>query len=177
MKKREESGWTYRFAATDGHRLFVIDIPLPGATGDRRPALHASRRTDADPRSSRHGVLRRPYAHASLGEEKITLFAATPGLHLTEADTRLQSTHLGQAHIAGTGPAGATCRECRFYAMNRKGWPEFYGGGKNGALKQAKCGYEIGGKSTRQFPHSARACSFFERNDNPPPAFKPVGQK
>jgi len=26
-------GWTYRFAATDGHRLMVVDIPLPDAAG------------------------------------------------------------------------------------------------------------------------------------------------
>lgn len=26
-------GWTYRFAATDGHRLMVVDVPLPDATG------------------------------------------------------------------------------------------------------------------------------------------------
>lgn len=26
--------WTYRFAATDGHRLMVVDIPLPDAAGD-----------------------------------------------------------------------------------------------------------------------------------------------
>jgi hypothetical protein len=107
----------------------------------------------------------------------MTLFTVTEGLHASEADNRLQATHLGQAHIAGTGPAGATCRKCRFFAMKRKDWPEFYGGKDKGALKQAKCDYEITGKSSRQFPHSARACSFFERNDNPPPAFKPVGQK
>ena len=26
-------GWTYRFAAADGHRLMTIDVPLPDATG------------------------------------------------------------------------------------------------------------------------------------------------
>ncbi len=25
--------WLYRFAATDGHRLMMVDVPLPGATG------------------------------------------------------------------------------------------------------------------------------------------------
>lgn len=34
MKKLEGDAWTYRFAATDGHRLFLIDIPLPDAAGD-----------------------------------------------------------------------------------------------------------------------------------------------
>jgi len=26
-------GWTYRFAATDGHKLMIVDIPLPDAVG------------------------------------------------------------------------------------------------------------------------------------------------
>lgn len=26
--------WTYRFAATDGHRLMLVDIPMPGANGE-----------------------------------------------------------------------------------------------------------------------------------------------
>ena len=30
----DPSGWTYRFAATDGHRLMVVDVPLPDAKGD-----------------------------------------------------------------------------------------------------------------------------------------------
>ncbi|AOR77192.1 DNA polymerase III subunit beta [Novosphingobium resinovorum] len=30
---RHLSDWTYRFAATDGHRLLVVDIPLPDADG------------------------------------------------------------------------------------------------------------------------------------------------
>lgn len=33
MKKLDGSDWTYRFAATDGHRLFFIDVPLPDAAG------------------------------------------------------------------------------------------------------------------------------------------------
>lgn len=31
-------GWTYRFTATDGHRLMMVDVPLPDATGEL-PAL------------------------------------------------------------------------------------------------------------------------------------------
>lgn len=26
--------WTWRFAATDGHRLMMVDVPMPGAAGD-----------------------------------------------------------------------------------------------------------------------------------------------
>lgn len=32
VKRLDE--WTYRFAATDGHRLMLVDIPLPDAKGD-----------------------------------------------------------------------------------------------------------------------------------------------
>jgi len=30
---RKVSDWNYQFAATDGHRLYVVEIPLPNATG------------------------------------------------------------------------------------------------------------------------------------------------
>lgn len=30
----EASGWLFRFVTTDGHRLMLADVPLPGATGD-----------------------------------------------------------------------------------------------------------------------------------------------
>lgn len=31
----------------------------------------------------------------------------------------LRMTYLGQAHIAGTGPEGKTCRECRFFGVEK----------------------------------------------------------
>lgn len=106
----------------------------------------------------------------------MTLFSSTPNLHNTPADGPLQATHLGQAHIAGTGPAGATCRECVHYGDDQAQWPDFYEGGKSGgALKQGRCLYPITGKAARKFPHTARACRFFERNDSPPPTSKPKG--
>lgn len=33
MTKKPGTEWDYRFVATDGHRLFIIDIPLPDAAG------------------------------------------------------------------------------------------------------------------------------------------------
>lgn len=39
MKKLDGTEWTYRFCATDGHRLFVIDIPLPSSTGEFSDAI------------------------------------------------------------------------------------------------------------------------------------------
>lgn len=36
-------------------------------------------------------------------------------LTTSETDHAIRRTFLGQAHIAGTGPAGKTCRECAFF--------------------------------------------------------------
>ena len=37
-----------------------------------------------------------------------------------------------------------------------------------GALKRARCNYEIRGKAARRIPHHAPACRFFQLNDNAP---------
>lgn len=106
----------------------------------------------------------------------MTLFSSNDELHKTDADAPFQATHLGQAHLAGTGPDGATCRECNHFCLTGEDWPDFFDSGqKKGQLRQARCEYPISGKSKRKFPHTARACSFFERNDNPPPTSKPKG--
>lgn len=103
----------------------------------------------------------------------MTLFSSNSNLHLTEADAPLQATHLGQAHIAGFGPAGKTCRECCHYGDDAADYPDFYEGSKTGgALKPGRCLYPIRGKARRKFPHSAKACRFFEQSDNPPPTAK-----
>jgi hypothetical protein len=94
----------------------------------------------------------------------MTLFTSTPGLHQTEWDSKFQQTHLGQAHIAGTGPEGKTCRECKFYGSKLKVWPDYYTSGQaRNQLKQAPCGNPIPGKSSRKFPHYARSCSLFDQ--------------
>lgn len=106
----------------------------------------------------------------------MTLFNANPELHKTEADAPFQGTHVGQAHIAGTGPDGVTCRECKYFAAKKEDWPDYYlGGPTKGNLKQARCDYDIPGKANKVIPHTARACVLFEKNENPPPAFKPKG--
>lgn len=37
-------GWLYRFVATDGHRLMMSDVPLPGATGELPARMIVPRR-------------------------------------------------------------------------------------------------------------------------------------
>ena len=36
-------------------------------------------------------------------------------------DAAIRKTYLGQAHIAGTGQEGKTCRECAFWGLCKKG--------------------------------------------------------
>lgn len=106
----------------------------------------------------------------------MTLFSANPDLHNSPADAPLQATHLGQAHIAGTGPDKKTCRECVHFGLVGEDWPDFFeSGSKRGGLKQARCQYPINGKANRKFPHTARACRFFEQNEEAPPSHKPKG--
>ncbi len=103
--------------------------------------------------------------------------ALTPHLTREPNHDALVATFIGQAHIAGTGPEGATCRECRF-------WCEPDGEGtigvlwlrysprhktKAGDLKRHRCRYRIPNKPRRRVPHDAKACRFFDRNPSPPP--------
>ena len=50
--------------------------------------------------------------------------------HMTakEIHRPIADTYLGQAHIAGTGPEGKTCRECRFWHAWK--WRKLIGGGQ-----------------------------------------------
>lgn len=110
--------------------------------------------------------------------------------HMTAApyDGPLRETFLGQAHIAGTGPEGTTCRECVFW--HKKAWRKVPGGGYEeyvkapeyfgkrhetapNALKKHYCTRPILNKAKRLIPHDAKSCRLFEPANNPPPARKP----
>lgn len=96
--------------------------------------------------------------------------------HMTKAacDDAILATHLGQAHIAGTGPRGATCRECIYFCSVKKGkWADVgHYSSKHATrpneLKDAHCAYPIANKAHRKFPPTAQACRFFSRNENAP---------
>lgn len=107
------------------------------------------------------------------------------GLKPFEGHMGILKTFLGQAHIAGTGPAGATCRECIFWHLKKirkvsdgvyeeyATAPGYFGKSHKTTpceIKKAKCNRPIANKANRQIPHHALACRLFERNDNAPSA-------
>ena len=95
----------------------------------------------------------------------MTQFAFSQNLTGDAEHDRLRRTHLGQAHIAGTGPDGRTCRDCRFWHLWKREWrngeseriPVTPSGGTD-----APCNKPIAGKSGAKVPGSALACRFFE---------------
>lgn len=106
-----------------------------------------------------------------------------PYLHPADYDGPLKETYLGMAHIAGTGPAGVTCRECRYWHLTEKGKPVSPGYYSDairttaGLLKPAKCNYPISHKANRRFPHYAKACRLFDPAEEPfPPASRLTGK-
>lgn len=107
--------------------------------------------------------------------------------HLTEAkcDSPIRDTFLGQAHIAGTGPKGRTCRECIWWRLIGKrrqaggGIVEFvkapaYFGKRHkdapGELKKQRCTRPILNKANRLIPHHAKSCRLFEASEHAPAA-------
>ncbi|MDH7790710.1 hypothetical protein [Ochrobactrum sp. AN78] len=103
--------------------------------------------------------------------------------HLTKAgfDGAVSKTYLGQAHFAGTGPTGKTCRECIFWHQWK--WkkpangkyervscsPDRYGKAHRihaGEPKKARCNRPIANKANRLIPHFAEACRLFEPGNN-----------
>lgn len=97
--------------------------------------------------------------------------------HRTKAefDQQVRVTYLGQAHFAGTGPAGTTCRQCRFWHLSDadgEPQPPYYSG-ETGELHKARCNRPMMNKAHRRVPHDAPSCRLFEASDNPKPAKKP----
>lgn len=107
--------------------------------------------------------------------------------HMTEAtfDSPIRQTFLGQAHIAGTGPEGTTCRECVWWQLI--GHRRVAGGGHEEVtkpaayfgkrhkqtpceLKKQRCTKPILNKANRLIPHHAKSCRLFEANPSAPAA-------
>lgn len=71
----------------------------------------------------------------------------------------------GMAHWALTGPAGATCRECRFFE-HRDRYSSSTTGFKGGELRAAPCAKFrslMNGKQGAAVPNTAAACRHFDR--------------
>ena len=106
----------------------------------------------------------------------MTLMRATLGLNREgqeEVIGLLSQTHQGMAHFAGTGPAGATCRECKFW-QHQKTWSSETGKG-HGAPMPARCMryQQLMHEPGKMVPHDARACKHFDRTDAPQPLQRP----
>lgn len=100
-----------------------------------------------------------------VAEEK-HLTVANPNLH-----RQIAATHPGMAHFAGTGPDGATCRECSLWRHTKFDY-HAKGGKYRGMIKPVPCNkYRqlMQGNDGAKVPHDAGACRHFERNDAPPP--------
>lgn len=83
----------------------------------------------------------------------------------------------GMAHWAGTGPAGTTCRECRWWMTTGK-WSEDQGPGGGGAPLPARCRrYKAFGMLKRFGPalnHDTPSCKYFLPAAQPQPPARPV---
>ena len=116
-------------------------------------------------------------------------------------DEKIRQTFIGQAHIAGTGPEGKTCRECYYwYAMKRRnqhakpsadnpmvpthpGYNSIRHATAPLEAKKAKCNRPTPNKPTKAIPHHALSCRLFLQTENimpaktDPPPQKPEKQK
>lgn len=103
----------------------------------------------------------------------MTLFNLTHGLHREDQPTASAAagTHVGQAHFAGSGPMGRTCRECVNWVWSSKvdGWSKFDGPRPARCAKYKGLMREWG----RKVPHGAYSCKYFELRDSEVPLVKP----
>ncbi len=108
----------------------------------------------------------------------------TPHLTAADFDCPISNTFLGQAHIAGTGPQGTTCRECKLWGKKKRlkdadgNVVEKIENPKRnskrhkehpGKPKDAYCLKPILNKAKRLIPHHASSCRFFEASERPMP--------
>lgn len=100
----------------------------------------------------------------------------SPKLKEDCAHSAISATHVGQAHIAGTGPTGSTCETCVFWHL----WKKVKVGDelrevradagrfgprhkeRPGQRKDALCNKPILNKARRKIPADAVACRFYE---------------
>lgn len=91
---------------------------------------------------------------------------------LTMTTSEQHATHAGQMYLAGTGPAGMTCRQCIH-------WLSGLDYDAHGQLKAAPCAlakkhFKSNKRNTKapDVPQSAASCKYFEFNNNAPKPFK-----
>ena len=109
----------------------------------------------------------------------MTLLRLTHGLNRegAEADfvARARHTHAGMAHLAGTGPDTATCRECLYWQHSNTWTAE--GGKFSGAPKPSPCRkFQVLTHASTpgpKVPADAMACKFFDASEKPQPLRRP----
>lgn len=111
--------------------------------------------------------------------------------HPPADETRIASTHPGQAHWAGTGPPGRICGECIEHWGAMRVYHKAAPGSANWVLAAPRPRYcRVTGhleptscdKRTRLLapvkpiavPPGAAACAYFRENPTPPPLLKPA---
>lgn len=91
----------------------------------------------------------------------MSLFHLTHGLSREGPERDFVSaaarTHVGQAHLAGSGPFGKTCRECLSWQFV-KAWAAKGGPKPSPCAQYRRLMREWG----RNVPHDAAACKYFE---------------
>lgn len=94
----------------------------------------------------------------------------TGPIRLTTINPELEAARLrtwpGQAHFAGSGPSGETCRTCASWGEGSYD-PGYYSrnGKHGGVLKPRPCGRYMAmmsGDAGPAVPHDAAACKYFE---------------
>lgn len=90
-----------------------------------------------------------------------------------ELREQLRTTHKGMMEVAGSGPAGKTCRECREWMQ--QGWHAASNARHGPTLKPAPCAAykRHTGVLGAAVPHEARACKHFHPNPAAPPRIDP----
>lgn len=93
----------------------------------------------------------------------------------TEVDRKARQTHSGQAHWAGSGPSGASCRGCEHFAWKVTGGWHSLNGKHAGAPKPAQCSQfrKMTGRAGDSIPHDAQACKYFAATKTPQPLRRP----
>lgn len=105
----------------------------------------------------------------------------SPRLKDDGSHAAIAATHLGQAHLAGTGPQGKTCSDCAFWHLWKrvkvdgvlqvtKADPGNFSDKHEktpGARKDALCNKPILNKARRKVPPHASACRFFTPRNAP----------
>lgn len=104
-------------------------------------------------------------------------------LTMQDVNKPVKETYLGQAHFAGTGKQGETCRLCKHFVHkdNKAKVVKFRYSGSQATdlmyLQNGRCNYPIMNKADRVFPHAAKSCRLLEYSDNPPIAERPKLRK